>query len=86
MSDAERVRLRYAPDDDAIASALRGETFELYLRRSKTGPVESGDEWEEVVNDGCGRTKPVTLRVESVVGGSTVGERTRFEFHAATAE
>ncbi|MBX0297301.1 hypothetical protein [Haloarcula nitratireducens] len=86
MADAERVRLRYAPDDDDVASALRSETFELYLRRSKAGPVESGDEWEEIVNDGCGRTRPVTLRVESVAGGSTVGEETRFEFRATTAE
>ncbi|WP_135304992.1 hypothetical protein [Haloarcula amylovorans] len=86
MADADRVRLRYAPDDDNIASALRSETFELYLRRSKAGPVGSGDEWEEVVNDGCGRTSPVTLRVESVAGGTTVGEQTAFEFHSATTE
>jgi hypothetical protein len=84
MTEADRIRIRYSPGSDDVGGALRAESFERFLRRSRAGRVAAGDEWAEVVNDGCGRTKDVTLRVEAVDGGTTVGSGTAFEFRAET--
>ncbi|MBX0323193.1 hypothetical protein EGH21_09145 [Halomicroarcula sp. F13] len=79
--DADVVTLTYRASDSAgVAASLRNETFQQYLRRSKSGTVAVGDEWDEVVNDGCGTTTAVTLTVTAVRGGETVGETTRFSF------
>lgn len=86
MTEADRIRIRYAPGSDSVGEALRAESFEQFLRRSKGGRVGVGDEWKEVVNDGCGRTKDVTLRVKTVEGGTAVGSETSFEFRAETEE
>jgi len=80
MTEADRIRIRYAPGSDDVGDALRAESFEQFLRRSKEGRIAVGDEWEEMVNDGCGRTKDITLSVEAVEGGTAVGSGTEFEF------
>lgn len=86
MTDADGIRIRYSPGSDDVGDALRAESFEQFLRRSKEGRVAVGDEWEVNVNDGCGRTKDVTLSVEAVNGGTTLGNGTRFEFRADAEE
>jgi hypothetical protein len=86
MTEADRIRVRYSPGSDDVGDALRAESFEQFLRRSREGRVAVGDEWEEMVNDGCGRTKDVTLSVEAVEGGTAVGSGTGFEFRAETEE
>jgi len=84
MTEADRIRLRYSPGSDDVGDALRTESFTQFLRRSRQGRVAVGDEWAEIVNDGCGRTKDVTLYVETVNGGTTVGSGTELEFRAET--
>lgn len=86
MTDADGVRIRYSPGSDDVGDALRAESFEQFLRRSREGHVAVGDEWEEIINDGCGWTKDVTLYVEAVDGGTAVGSGTGFEFRAETEE
>lgn len=77
---ADEVTLSFSPSDDRTASALAAERYRQYLRRAHAGPVAVGDEWEEFVSRGCGSTRDVTLRVESVAGGDEVGEGTAFAF------
>jgi hypothetical protein len=80
MNDAQLVRLSYGgTDEKTILGALSEESYVQYLRRSKAGPVTPGTEWDELVNDGCGTTHRVTLTVETVVGGDTIGEQTTLE-------
>lgn len=86
MTEADRIRIRYSPGSDDVGGALRAESFEQFLRRSREGRVAVDDEWAEVINDGCGRTRAVTLRVEGVDGGTAVGSGTGFEFRAETEE
>lgn len=86
MTEASRIQIRYSPGSDGVGDALRAVSFRQFLRRSKEGRVAVGDEWAAVVNDGCGRTKDVTLHVEAVSGGTTVGSGTVFEFQAETEE
>jgi len=83
--DAERVRVSYRPvdddgdpvaEDDFLGESVRADTFRTYLRRAHEGVVAVGDEWEEFVNCGCGTTEDVRLRVESVDGGSVIGDAT----------
>jgi len=83
---ADRIRLSYHPvdadpddEDDFLAESLREETFVTYLRRAHDGPVAVGEEWDEFVNCGCGTTEDVVLRVETVEGGSAIGESTEIE-------
>jgi hypothetical protein len=77
--EADTVRLTYAAAQDRQADLARS-AFRRYLRTAKAGPVAVDDEWREVVNDGCGRTTPITLRVTAVEGGTEVGESTGFAF------
>jgi hypothetical protein len=84
MTEVNRIRIRYAPRSDNVGDALYAESFKQFLRRSREGPVEVGDEWGEVINDGCGRTREVTLSVEAVEDGTAVGSGTGFEFRAET--
>ena len=86
MTEADRIRIRYAPGSDNVGEALRAESFEQFLRRSREGRVAVGNKWEEMINDGCGQTKDVTLSVEAVEGGTTLGSGTEFEFRAETEE
>lgn len=86
MTEADRIRIGYAPESDNVGDALRAESFEQFLRRSREGRVAVGDDWEVVVTDGCGRRKDVTLSVEAVDGGTTLGSGTGFEFRAETEE
>jgi hypothetical protein len=86
MTEADRIRVRYAPGSDDVGEALRAESFEQFLRRSRKGRVAVGDEWAAVINDGCGRTKDVTLRIKTVEGGTAVGSETSFEFRAETED
>jgi len=77
---ANTVRLSYAPATDRIAAALDAESYRSYLRRAHEGAVEPGAEWSEFVGRSCGVTGDVTLRVESVSGGSSIGSDTAFVF------
>lgn len=86
MTEADRIWIRYSPGNDEVGEALHTKSFEQFLRRSKSGRIAAGDEWEEVVNDGCGSTKEVTLSVKRVDGGTTLGSGTGFEFHAGAEE
>jgi hypothetical protein len=86
MTEADRIRIRYAPGSDSVGEALRAESFGQFLRRSRAGRITVDDEWAEVINDGCGRTRAATLRVEGVDGGTAVGSGTEFEFRAETEE
>ena len=86
MTEADRIRIRYAPGSDNIGDALRADSFQQFLRRSKEKRVAVGDEWEEVVTDGCGRMTDVTLSVEAVEGGTSLGSGTEFEFHPEIEE
>jgi hypothetical protein len=86
MTEADRIRILYSSGSDNVEDALRAESFEQFLRRSKEGRVTVGDEWEEIINDGCGRTKDVILYLNAVEGGTAVGSGTGFEFQADTEE
>ncbi|MFB6121470.1 MAG: hypothetical protein ABEJ68_10180 [Halobacteriaceae archaeon] len=87
MSDdatgASEVVLSYSPTDDRTKAELDSDSYRAYLRRTRSGRVSSGEERAEFVSDGCGRTHEVTLRVESVRGGDTIGTETAFVFEAA---
>lgn len=82
---ATRVVLSYDPPDEAVGEKLEQETYRSYLRRARSGPVDPGDTWAEFVNEGCGTTQAVELRVESVEGGGTVAPDTEFVFRPSTA-
>lgn len=77
---ATEVHLSFVPTDDRIGEALDKRHYRSYLRRSRQGPVDVGDEWDEFVSRGCGSTRDVTLRVESIEGGDEIGEETEFVF------
>jgi len=76
-ADADRVVLAYSDD---VAEQLRTAAYVQYLRRSKVGPVAVGDEWSEVVSDGCGRTTRVTLNVRAVESGRRIGPETEIDY------
>lgn len=86
MIEADRVQIRYSPGSDDVEDSLRAESFEQFLRRSRKGRVAVGDEWEEIINHGCGRTRNVTLYIEAVDGGIVVGSGTDFKFRSETEE
>ena len=77
---AARVRLSFEPTDESTAAALDTDRYRSFLRRSHAGPISVGEEWAEFVSRGCGSTRDVTLRVESVDGGGEVGDGTVFAF------
>jgi hypothetical protein len=77
---AARVRLSFEPTDESAAAALDTDRYRSFLRRSHAGPISVGEEWAEFVSRGCGSTRDVTLRVESVDGGGEVGDGTVFAF------
>lgn len=83
MSDgtiASRVTLSLSPGDDRTVDAVDSQRYRAYLRRAHEGAVSVGTEWVEFVSRGCGSTRDVTLRVESVEGGEEIGEGTAFAF------
>jgi hypothetical protein len=80
---ATRVVLSY-PDglSDWGRDQLTAPRFGTYLRRMLDSVVE-GDEFEEFLDVGCcGNSLDLTLRVETIDGGSTVGPDTEIEFVA----
>lgn len=77
---AARVTLSFEPTDESTAAALDTDRYRSFLRRSHAGPVAVGDEWEEFVSRGCGSTRDVTLRVESLDGGGEIDGGTMFAF------
>lgn len=79
-STAARVTLAVSPGDDRTVEAVDSERYRAYLRRAHAGPVTVGEEWAEFVSRGCGSTRDVTLRVESVETGEEIGEETEFAF------
>ena len=78
---ATRVVVSYPADLSGWGRGqLDGRIFRAYLRRM-LGDVEPGDERAEFLDVGCcGNTYDVPLRVERVVGGSTVGPETEIEY------
>ncbi|MFC6976622.1 hypothetical protein ACFQL1_21055 [Halomicroarcula sp. GCM10025709] len=82
MAVADRVVLAHT-GDGTVADELRKRSYVRYLRRSKAGPVAVGDEWTEVVSDGCGETTRVTLRVRAIDGPRRIGPETALDYEAA---
>lgn len=80
---ASRVVVAISPADDKTRESLETDRYRAYLRRTHAGPVTVGDEWSEFVSCGCGSTRDVTLRVESVTGGNGIDENTEFVFEPA---
>lgn len=81
MSTAKTIRLSYPADLSTWGrDIVEDRPFRTYLRKAHDQATE-GDHWEEFVGVGCcGDALDVTLRVESVRGGSELGEQTAFEF------
>lgn len=77
---ASSIVVSYAPATDAVGRELTRSSYRGYLRKANSGRVAAGDVWTEFVSRGCGGTREVELRVERVVGGSTIGPETEFEF------
>jgi hypothetical protein len=82
-ADADRVLLVHT-GDGTVVEELRTTVYVQYLRRSKAGPVAAGDEWSEVVVDGCGRTTRVTLSVRAVEDGQRIGPETEICYERTT--
>lgn len=81
---ASRVVLSFSPPDERTADALDADAYRSYLRRTRSGPVAVGAEWDEFVSGGCGTTRDVTLRVESVQGGAVLDEETELVFEPSS--
>lgn len=81
---AARVVLAFSPPDERTADALDADSYRSYLRRTRSGPVSVGAEWDEFVSRGCGTTRDVTLRVRSVQGGTELGEETELAFEPSS--
>lgn len=79
---ATSVVLSFHPPTDRAATELDAASYRSYLRRAHSGPVTESETWDEFVSTGCGTTEEVVLRVESVEGGTAIGEETIFEFQA----
>lgn len=77
---ATEVYLSLSPGDDRTAEALDTRPYRLYLHRTRGGPVAIGDQWNEFINCGCGTTRYVVLRVESITDGDSIGDETTFVF------
>lgn len=77
-ADRDRERWPFA-DGDWVPGELCRDSYRGYLRRVHGGDVERGDEWEEFVDRGCGRSADVVLRVEALEGGTTLGEGTEID-------
>lgn len=67
------------PVNHIVHDRLRALPFRAYLRRAHSGPVTEGEEWGEFVNCGCGTTRDVVLRVETVDCATHLGEATALE-------
>lgn len=81
MSTATTVTLSYPADLSTWGrDIVEGRPFRTYLQKAH-GHATEGEDWEEFVGVGCcGDALDVTLRVESVRGGSQLSEHTEFEF------
>ncbi len=79
--EATRVVLSYPADlTDWDRDQLQTPWYIGYLRKVLEEP-DVGDVFEEFVDIGCcGTSRDVPLKVESVAGGSRVGERTDIEY------
>lgn len=84
MGEADRVVLSYT--GGAAVEKLRSRSYVRYLRQSKAGPVTVGDEWNEVVSAGCGRTREITLLIRAIDGPQQIGPETEFAFQHSDAE
>jgi hypothetical protein len=76
---ADSVTVSY-PGENAVRSELERDSYRKYLHRAQSGSVSIGDEWTESVSRGCGAMNEITLQVESVDGGSILGENTDLKF------
>lgn len=80
-ANATSVTVEYPPDMGADGRAfLEGDSFRRYLCRA-WDELEPGAAFEEMVNLGCCTDAArVTLTVESVEGGATMGPDTDIEY------
>ncbi|MFC4549997.1 MULTISPECIES: hypothetical protein [Halorussus] len=87
LRPADRVVVSYPEDlSDWGRFQVEGSPFKAYLRKTRTGKVREGDEWEEFVGVGCcGSTLDVPLRIERIEGGDTFGPETDVEFDVREA-
>lgn len=83
---ADTVRISYAPATDRIAGGLDAPSYRSYLHSAHRGRVKPGTEWSEFVAGGCGVAADVTLRVEAVSGGSSIGDDTTLVFEPRATE
>lgn len=81
MATATTVTVSYPADLSEWGRGIVEEKpFRTYLRKAHETATD-GDSWEEFLGVGCcGNTLDVTLRVESVEGGSEITPETSFEF------
>lgn len=61
-----------------MENELGSDDYAAYLLRAHDTASE-GDEWKEFVSKGCSLPMDVTLRVEEVKGGETLGLETDVE-------
>lgn len=76
---ADRVVLSHPR---GVSDRLDSPSYVTYLRKHRGGSVAVGDEWDEIVNRGCGTIRRIRLRVETVEGGDSIGNTTVFSFQS----
>lgn len=83
---ATKVVISYPADlSDWGRMQVEKRQFRAWLRRTRD-ELAVGDQWPEFVGVGCcGNTLDVPLRVESVEGGSRMGEDTEIEYEVREA-
>lgn len=73
MTQASRVVLSYPEElSEWGRDQVTADRYVNYLRKV-IGETAVGEEFEEFVDCGCGRTTDVTLRIEAVEGGNRLG-------------
>ena len=83
---ADRVVVSY-PEDLSGWGRFQVEkpSFQAFIRKTRA-EAEPGDVWEEFVGVGCcGSTLDVPLRVESIEGGSRIGDETQIDYEVREA-
>lgn len=81
---ATQVVISFSPNEEQIASELNSLSYSSYIRRTHSGPVSVGDEWDEFISCGCGTTSDVSLCVESIHGGDLIDSETEIVFEPVT--
>jgi hypothetical protein len=81
---ATQIVIAFSPTDEQIAEELDSQHYRSYIRRTRAGPISAGDEWNEFISCGCGATRDVSLRVESIYGGEQIDNETEIVFEPAS--